>query len=221
MSKPYFRDWSNMAFHRGKSFIAPPRPFKADVSLYFPNFFGRTLLKDDKKGKDTTPRLQGKVSVVTIFSNLWAENQTKTFVGHTSNPDLQRILAENKGTAQLVRVNVEDSWMKATLITLFMGRLRKMYGKDDWDKYFLVRRPVSDEIKEHMGLLNSKVGYVYLVDKECRIRWAGSADAEGDEREGLVKAVQRVLAEMGKSISKSPLPSDDKPAAEPAAEPKS
>jgi ATPase complex subunit ATP10 len=206
MSKPYFRDWSNMAFHKGKSFLAPPRPFKADVSLYFPNLFGRTLLKDDKKPRDTTPLLQGKLSVVTVFSGLWAENQVNTFASPKSNPELHRLFAENKGLAQLVRVNVEDNWMRALLVTLYMGSLRRQYGKDNWDKYFLVKTPVSDEIKEHIGLLNSKVGYVYLVDKECRIRWAGSGNAEGDENAGLVKAVQRVLGEMGRKSAGPVLP---------------
>lgn len=217
MAKPYFRDWSNMSLHKGKSFLAPPRPFKADVSLYFPNLYGRTLVKDDKKPRDTTPTLQGKVSVVAIYGNLWAENQIKTFVDPKANPELHHLLAENKGTAQLVRVNVEDNWLKAAIITFFMGNLRKTYGKENWDKYFLVRTPVSDEIQEHIGLLNSKVGYVYLVDKECRIRWAGSGNAEGDENEGLVKAMQRVLSETGK---KSPPPLPEKPAPEPVEEAK-
>jgi len=207
MAKPYFRDWSNMSLHKGKSFLAPPRPFKADVSLYFPNLFGRTLLKDDKKPRDTTPSLQGKLSVVTVFSGLWAENQTKTFVDPKSNPELHRLLSENKGAAQLVRVNMEDNWVRAALVALFMGNLRRQYGRESWDKYFLVKTPVSDEIREHIGLLNSKVGYVYLVDKECRIRWAGSGNAEGDENPGLVKAVQRVLAEMGRK-SAAPVPAE-------------
>ena len=46
-----------------------------------------------------------------------------------------------------------------------------------------------------MGLLNSRVGYVYLLDARCRIRWAGSGRAEGGEREGLVRGVGRLLEE--------------------------
>ncbi|KAB5536445.1 ATP10 protein-domain-containing protein [Coniochaeta sp. 2T2.1] len=217
MAKPYFRDWTNMAFHKGKSFLAPPRPFKADVSLYFPNLYGRTLVKDGdkKKERDTTPTLEGKLSVVCVFSSMWAERQVGTFVDQKANPGLHELLAENKGTAQLVKVNVEDNYFRNMLLTLFMGRLRKTTPAADWDKYFLVRRAVSDEIREHIGLLNSKVGYVYLVDKECRIRWAGSGDAEGDENAGLVKAMQRVLAEMGKKNSTTqPLVSSEKPAEE-------
>jgi hypothetical protein len=46
-----------------------------------------------------------------------------------------------------------------------------------------------------MGLLNSNVGYVYLVDSECRIRWAGSGHAWEGEVLGMNKAIERLLAE--------------------------
>jgi len=35
-----------------------------------------------------------------------------------------------------------------------------------------------------------------LVDHQCRIRWAGSGDADEGEKESLVKGLQRVLKEM-------------------------
>jgi ATPase complex subunit ATP10 len=188
-----------MAFHKGKSFLAPPRPFKGDVSLYFPNLHGRTLLKD-KTPRDTTNALIGKTSIVTMYSNLWAENQTKTFIDPKENPALHDLLAESDGKAQIVRVNMEENWMRAALIRLFMGNLRRLLGEENWGKYFLVRKPVTDEIRESIGLLNAKVGYVYLVDKDCRIRWAGSGNSESHERHGLVTATRRLVTEMGDKI---------------------
>lgn len=77
-----------MKWHNGKSFLAPPRPFKRSLSLYFPNLFGRTLLKDDRKPRDTTPLLEGRLSVVAVSGNMWAENQTKSFVAPEENPAL-------------------------------------------------------------------------------------------------------------------------------------
>ncbi|KAK1781143.1 ATP10 protein-domain-containing protein [Copromyces sp. CBS 386.78] len=199
ISRPYFRDWRNMQFHKGKTFLAPPRLFKADLSLYFPNLHGRTLAKDAAaKAADTTPLLEGHCSVVTVFSSMWAENQIRTFVAPEANPALQSVLKQSGGRAQLVQVNIEEDAMKAWLVRLFMGSLRKKVDKDDWKRYFLVTKGITDEIRESIGLLNSKVGYTYLVDHNCRIRWAGSGDAEGDEKEGLVKGVQRILDEMTK-----------------------
>jgi ATPase complex subunit ATP10 len=108
------------------------------------------------------------------------------------------VLKASGGRAQLVQVNVEEDMLKAWLIRLFMGSLRRRVGKENWDKYFLVRRGITDELREAIGVLNSRVGYTYLVDHQCRIRWAGSGNAEPEEREGLVKGVQRILSEMEK-----------------------
>lgn len=185
-----------MQFYKGKTFIAPPRLFKDYLSLFFPNLYGRTLLKTDKEPRDTTPVLAGRVSVVSVFSSLWAENQCKTFVSRESNPAVEQAIAESGGRAQHVRVNIEEDALKALLIRLWMGRLRRQVGgEQNYKRYFIVRKGVSEEIRESIGLLNSKVGYTYLLDTECRIRWAGSGPSEDHEREGLVKGLQRLLLE--------------------------
>ncbi|KAI3329161.1 ATP10 protein-domain-containing protein [Xylariaceae sp. AK1471] len=197
ISRPYFRDWGNLQFHKGKTFIAPPRLFKGELSLFFPNLYGRTLRKTDKAPRDTTPVLQGRVSVVSVFSGLWAENQCKTFVSKEHNPAVEQIIADSGNTAQHVRINIEEDALKAFLVKLWIGRLRReVGGEKNYDRYFLIRKGVSDEIRENIGLLNSKVGYTYLLDADCRIRWSGSGDSEDYEREGLVKGIQRLLTEQ-------------------------
>ncbi|KAI3328425.1 ATP10 protein-domain-containing protein [Ustulina deusta] len=204
MSRPYFRDWGNLQFHKGKTFIAPPRLFKDHLSLFFPNLYGRTLLKTDKEPRDTTPVLRGRVSVVSVFSSLWAENQCNTFASKESNAAVGQIIAESGGRAQHVRVNIEEDFIKAFLVRLWMGRLRRQVGgEENYGRYFLVRKGVSDEIRESIGLLNSKVGYTYLLDPDCRIRWAGSGHSEDHEREGLVKGLERLLLEQGTKAKNS------------------
>lgn len=203
MAKPYFREWTNMQFHKGKTFLAPPRPFKGDLSLYFPNLVGQTLSKEIRTPQDTTPTLAGRATVVSMFSSMWAGNQAGTFVSKEANPALHEVLAASGGKAQLVQINVEENSLKAALIQLFMGSLRKRIGEANWDKYFIVRKGLTDEICESIGVLNSKVGYIYLVDHNCRIRWAGSGPSEPDEREGLVKGLQRLLDEMKKEAAQA------------------
>ncbi|KAK4192691.1 ATP10 protein-domain-containing protein [Podospora australis] len=196
-SRPYFRDWTNINLHKGKTFVAPPRPFKADLSLYFPNLHGRTLGKTpEAKSADTTPLLEGRATIIALFSGVWAENQANTFISAEANPSLHTMIDETQGRAQLVRVNIEEDWLKAMLVRLFMSSMRKQVGEANWDKYFIVRKGITDEIRESIGLLNSKVGYVYLVDHQCRIRWAGSGDAAEGEREGLLRALHWVLEEI-------------------------
>ena len=189
-----------MRFSKGKTFIAPSRIFKSDLSLFFPNIRGQTLL-EDKTIKDTTPVFENKVSVVTVFNTQWAQNQVETFVSEKNNPELHKVIKSSGGIAQMVQLNVEENWMKAMIIKFFMPSLRKRMAKSDWGRYFLVRRGFTQEMQEAIGLLNTKVGYTYLVDGKCRIRWAGSGPCEGDEKEGIVRAIRRLIEESREATS--------------------
>lgn len=211
ISKPYFRDWSNLRFHRGKIFKSNERLFRADVSLWFPNFFGKTLSKtaehakdelggwrkDGYKGlgRDTCEVMEGKVSVVSIVSSTWAQAQVDTFVDQAQNPELHQVLAESADVAQRVWINHEENTLRWWLLQAFRSNLRGQLSQEEQNRYFMVRRGVNDMMKESIGLLNEKVGYVYLVDSDCKIRWAGSADAEPSERESMVKGLRKLVQE--------------------------
>lgn len=210
LARPYFRDWGNLQYHKGKSFIAPPRLFKAELSLFFPNLFGTTLVKADKVGHNTTPLLTGKASVVSIFSSQWAEQQTSTFISKEANPALHEVLTKSDKQAQLVNINYEDNAGKAWLVKMFMGSLRKRFPEQDWDKYFLVQRGITDHIRESIGFLNTKVGYTYLVDQHCRIRWAGSGPSHPDECESLAKGLGKLVEDLNKE-AKLPVAAREQP----------
>jgi len=191
--------------HKGKSFLAPPGLFKREKALYFPNFYGQTLLKD-KILRDTTPLLEDKISIVSVFSSAWAENQAATFASQKNNPELHDVVNNSGGLAQMVQINVEENALKAMIVKLFMPGLRKRLGVDNWGRYFLVRKGISDQIRDAVGLLNSKVGYTYLLDGECKIRWAGSGPCEGDEKEGLVRSTRRLIEEVKTKRKEKPTP---------------
>lgn len=142
--------------------------------------------------------MTGRATVVSIFSSQWAESQVATFASKEANPALHEVLAKNPTMAQHVNINYEDNAGKAWLVSFFMGSLRKRFPERDWDKYFLVRGGITDNIRESIGLLNSKVGYTYLVDQHCRIRWAGSGPSEEHERESLAKGLAKLVDDIGK-----------------------
>lgn len=183
-----------MRYEKGKTFIAPAKLFRADKALYFPNLHGITLATP-RDPQDTTTVLEDKVSVVSVFSGTWAERQTATFVNEQDNAELHRTLKEGKEVAQQVRINIEDNTLKAGLIRMFMPGLRRQIPEDSHGRYFVIRKGVTEDIKDKIGLLNSKVGYVYLVDRQCKIRWAGSGRAEPSEKEGLVRGVSKLVEE--------------------------
>lgn len=203
LSTPYFREWSNMRHHDGKSFLCPPRLFKSIHALYFPNMVGQTLQPLESKRNasppSTTPVLQGKISIVSIFCGLWAENQCKTFTSLTENPALQHLLSQNSDKLQEVKINVEENSVKAWIQDMCRPWIRKSIPKSDWGRYFILRKLLNTELRDAIGMLNSKVGYVYLIDENCRIRWAGSGNAELGETEALVKGVRFLVDETRKN----------------------
>ncbi|KAF2808481.1 uncharacterized protein BDZ99DRAFT_56645 [Mytilinidion resinicola] len=191
IAKPYFRDFTMTKYREGKSFLANPKIFKSSAALYFPNLHGKTLASASPT--DTTPVLKGKVSIVSVWSSLWGENQVKTFTGVDQNPGLQEFLKKNKEQAQRVDVHIEENLAKAWLVSLFQNRLRKQRAEEDWGKYFIVRKGIDESIRETIGILNGRVGYVYLLDEECKIRWAASGNAEEGEPETMMKGLQKLV----------------------------
>lgn len=201
--RPYFQERKRMDHHQGKSFVSNERLFRGDKALWFPNLWGRTLRKEGDGiygGMDTTGVLRGRVSVVGVQSGVWAENQVKSFLGK-ENEELQALVGESGGVVQRVDINIQADWVKSLLVRLFKGRLRKMMEESQWGRYFMVKlakdvgKGLTEDVRDAMGLLNSQVGYVYLLDTECRIRWAGSGNAWPGEVEGLNRGVRRLIEE--------------------------
>ncbi|KAF1816940.1 hypothetical protein P152DRAFT_453548 [Eremomyces bilateralis CBS 781.70] len=198
LSKSYFRDRTNTKYHKGKTFLANPQIFKPGPALYFPNIRGTTL-DAPKVLSDTTSVLRGKVSVVTIFKSQWAVSQVESFVGKKQNPDVHALLDDPR--AQLVEINVETNYARALIQRLFLGNLKGERKREDWKNYFFLREGIPDNLREAIGYINGEVGYVYLVDENCKIRWAASAEAEGDESQYLVKGLKRLLGDVAPASS--------------------
>lgn len=202
MATPYFRDFSRLSkSFKGKSWFAPPLLFKADKALFFPNLMGRTLNTPERL--DTTLTLHGKVSVVTVFSSMWAENQIKSWVDGLEEEVPALVRPEDApphvtAAAQRIDINIEENPLKAFVITMFLPRLQARTPYERQDQYFIVTKGVDKDVRHDMGLWNAKVGYVYLVDWNCRIRWAGSGQAEPEEREALVKGLTKLADDFKK-----------------------
>jgi len=50
-----------------------------------------------------------------------------------------------------------------------------------------------------MAMANKLLGYAYLVDQDCKIRWAGCGFATADER-GALAVGTRILLERLKAV---------------------
>lgn len=130
-----------------------------------------------------------------LFSSVWAEGQVATFTGPEQNPGLVEAMASGGRLVQRVDINLEENRLKAFIVKTFMWRMRQKLAQEQHSRYFLVQKGFDQVLKETIGMMNSKVGYVYLVDSECRIRWAGSGPAEASELEGLNAGVRKLIEE--------------------------
>ena len=48
-------------------------------------------------------------------------------------------------------------------------------------------------LREPLGMDNKHIGYVYLLDPNLRVRWAGCGFARGEETEALKNCVRVLL----------------------------
>lgn len=98
--------------------------------------------------------------------------------------------------------------MRALILKASLGALRKVMAEEAWGRYFIVNKGFNPGgrwlaptdfpggVREALGIANGKVGYVFLVDRECRIRWAGSGNALPGEAEALARGVKKLVEDM-------------------------
>jgi mitochondrial ATPase complex subunit ATP10 len=185
----YFKDISGVNYSRGKIFTANPSIFKSEVALYFPNLYGTPL--DSTESFDTTPLLKGKVSLVNVYSSMWGENQIENWM---QSNGVDEALEKHKDILQRVDFTLEDNFWKRLLVNIFKKNIRKKTPKERHSKYYFIRNGVmTDEMRELIGLKNSRIGNVYIVDQDCKIRWAGSADPTDEERRAFIKGLNKVV----------------------------
>ena len=172
---------------RGSDTVDPLEPQKA---LYFPDVIGTRL--SDRCKVSTTQLLSGNVSVLSILTSKISEEHTKSFYQPTlalyaSNPKFR-----------FVQVNLQENPLKGFLISLFLSSLRSQIPPQFHPTYLFSHQNVEMQ-RASLGLHNKHVGYTYLIDSECRIRWAGSAFAEPAERNALIACTGVLLGRYGET----------------------
>ncbi|TFK26552.1 F1F0 ATP synthase assembly protein Atp10 [Coprinopsis marcescibilis] len=193
-SKGYFHDLNMTRKHGGKTWIAPKVLIREDKALYLPNISGKSLL--DASVKNTTELCYGKVSVVAMLGTKISEHHAKAFTDltnsrFTSNPHYQYI-----------QINLQENMMKAFLVNLFLSQLRRVIPAEQHSNY-LVSGQNMEYVREAIGMTNTKVGYVYLIDENLRIRWAGCADPKADEIRALENCTGVLLNRLGSQRTKA------------------
>ncbi|KAJ9115695.1 hypothetical protein QFC20_001022 [Naganishia adeliensis] len=193
----YFHDFHEIrreGGHGGKSWIAPPVLIRQDKALYFPNIQGTSMAS--RKTTHTTDLFRGRVSVVAVLTARVSEEHANSFVADVLED------WEQDPMFRYVQVNHQSNPLKSLLLQLFISGLKRSIPEHRWSGYMIAGGEWGG-LKEPLGITNKHVGYIYLVDPDCKIRWAGNAYATEEERQGLRKAVAVLMARVreGKETS--------------------
>lgn len=96
-----------------------------------------------------------------------------------------------------VQINLQENALKSFLVSLFMSNLRGQTPPALHSTYMLSHQNM-EYLKAPLGLDNKFVGYVYLLDENCKIRWAGCGDVKDDEAVALERCTDVLLKRLEK-----------------------
>ncbi|WOO82663.1 Mitochondrial ATPase complex subunit ATP10 [Vanrija pseudolonga] len=190
----YFHDYHlARKANGGKLWVAPPVLIREDRALYFPDISGKALTGGTVH---TTDLFRGRVSLVSIVNTRVSEEHVQSFV--------EPVLEDWAGQPgfNYVQINHQPNALKGLLISLFVSSLKRTIPEDRWGSYLISSGEWSEfDVSRPLGIENKLLGYVYLVDENAKVRWAGCAQATPKETEDLRRAaavlVRRHAGESG------------------------
>ncbi|KZO94195.1 hypothetical protein CALVIDRAFT_501771 [Calocera viscosa TUFC12733] len=172
----YYNDVNQLKYHGGKRWTAPEVLVKADKALYFPDIIGAALTGD--RSSHTTDLCQGKVSIVCFIGSQMAEKHIADFTklaleSFGDDPDLR-----------FVQINLQENPLKAFLVSMFASRI-KTQVPEKFHPYYLLSSHNMEYYREPLGCTNKMLGYVYLLDEDLKVRWAGGGHPNPEEQVSL------------------------------------
>jgi ATPase complex subunit ATP10 len=99
------------------------------------------------------------------------------------------------------KINLQENALKSMLVSLFLSSLRRAVPPSLHRTYLISSQNMEKE-RESLGMVNKHVGYVYLVDRNLKVRWAGCGKAAPGEADSLAKCTQVLLKRSSDSIAK-------------------
>lgn len=173
--KSYYEDMINTRHHGGKTWVAPRQAIREDKALFFPNITGKSLLGNQRH---TTTMCFGRVTVLSLLSTRISEIHS----ARLTQPTLAAFSAHP--LFQHVQINLQQNLLKSFLVSLFTNSIKKTVPTEQHDNY-LVSSQNMEYLQQPIGMDNEKVGYVYLIDENLKIRWAAGGEPEDAEIEAL------------------------------------
>ncbi|WVW85772.1 hypothetical protein I302_107810 [Kwoniella bestiolae CBS 10118] len=185
----YFHDYNRAkGVGGGKLWIAPNVLIREDKALYFPDISGKSLLG---KEAHTTDLLKGKVTLVSVIATRLSEEHEQSFT--------QPVLSDIAGHPEFnfVQINHQENKLKSLLVSFFISSLKRTIPEDRWGNYMISSGEWSSmDITGPLGIDNKLLGYVYLIDQNLKVRWAGCGSATPEEAQALRRATAVLLGRI-------------------------
>ncbi|KAJ1925103.1 Mitochondrial ATPase complex subunit atp10 [Tieghemiomyces parasiticus] len=195
--RPHFQDMLDLKKYGDKLFPAPTQLIPADRALYMPNLEARNLLG---KPAQLVTLLRGRVSLVSFQFVKHAEEHVETYSKPFQAAFEGAVLTKEGRQAppqqpphgghlevQHVRINVVENWAKAAVVRPFLTSTLGQGLTDDEKRRFLCHfRPI-DRMKDQLFIDNLAMGWVYLVDPDCKVRWYANGAARPEEINQLLR----------------------------------
>ncbi|KAI9294110.1 hypothetical protein K502DRAFT_324997 [Neoconidiobolus thromboides FSU 785] len=181
---PYYQDFHDIRNTDGKLFEAIEKEVAEKESFYMPNMELQPLSNQNVHKKSNSKvelmdMLDKKVSLVAFYLSQYGENQAQTFV-HPFLNFLKSVPKENQNELQLIEINVSEQWMKGLISRLFQSKIRNQLNEERQLNY-LFKYGSIEQVREKLGMVNGLIGYVFLIDKNSKIRWYANGNATSNE----------------------------------------
>ncbi|KAK8854906.1 hypothetical protein IAR55_003645 [Kwoniella newhampshirensis] len=185
----YFHDYNRAkGAGGGKLWIAPNVLIREDKALFFPDISGRSLLGTNVHSTDLLP---GKTSLVSLISTRISEEHVQSFI----QPVLEDV--EGHPGFSFVQINHQTNQLKSLLLSFLVSSLKRTIPHNRWGTYLISGGEWSEfDVNQPLGLDNKLLGYVFLVDENLKVRWAGCGPATDDEAQSLRRATAVLLGRM-------------------------
>ncbi|KAF9348572.1 Mitochondrial ATPase complex subunit atp10 [Mortierella sp. AD094] len=186
----YFAEFSELSRTGSKLWKATENMISADKALYMPNIIGTSLKTSEPI--ELVDIIRGKISLLAISGTRFGEEQIETFLA----PFLKRWpMGEGNSKVQLVELNIQENPLKAGLVRMMVPFVRKTIPEERHANYILHYKSIK-HLKDPLSMPNSYLGYVFLIDSNCKIRWGAHGKGTETEVKTLLDSVQR-LSERG------------------------
>ncbi|KAG8942835.1 Mitochondrial ATPase complex subunit atp10 [Tulasnella sp. 424] len=182
----YFEDFHKTMHggHGGKMWMAPKVLIREDKSLYFPDVAGKNLLGDQVH---TTTLCKGNISVVAFLSTQAAEEHVKSFT--------KFVLAAYTSDPKFKFINLQENILKSAIVSLSKSSIKRTIPQEFHETYMHSSQNM-EMLRKPLGFENKHLGFVYLVDENLKIRWAGCGYAKDEEGVYLMELTNKLLQRL-------------------------